>query len=176
MSNINPDTGVRYGVVALQSLDPDLADRLMYGPQASNLSYDQAYEEARDKAETSAAERAAELGFVHGSRDWDDYVEDQVDLALDEFSDTYQSSEDVYAGVLNGITYRISWLGGAPFLWALQSPEIVGVRSLCSPCIPNAGDLDSGLDPQGYPCYGLPADWYAAPVEQLSLNLEIAHG
>jgi len=41
-------------------------------------------------------------------------------------------------------------------LFVYLSPVIKTVN-LCSPCVPNAGDLDSPND-QGFDCYGLPDD------------------
>lgn len=32
------------------------------------------------------------------------------------------------------------------------------IADLCSPCVPNAGSLDS-VNPNGYECYDVPADW-----------------
>lgn len=66
--------------------------------------------------------------------------------------------EPEYEGEYGGVKYQIFYLGGAPHLMVLHSPHIVKAR-LCSPCIPNAGDLDS-LDDSGCDTYGVPADWY----------------
>jgi hypothetical protein len=57
-----------------------------------------------------------------------------------------------------GVTVSVTTLGGAPLVFIMESPVIVKARP-CSPCVPNAGDLDN-LDPDyGIECYGLPEDW-----------------
>jgi hypothetical protein len=63
--NYNPDTGTRFGVIALSSIDPDLAnDELWYGPGARNLSEEEALNELRGEARRrfDAAMEDAEAG------------------------------------------------------------------------------------------------------------------
>lgn len=57
------------------------------------------------------------------------------------------------------ITGRVSDLGGAHIVFITSSPQTRCV-SPCSPCIPNAGDLDSGdvAPSDGVECYALPVD------------------
>lgn len=38
-------------------------------------------------------------------------------------------------------SYQLSELGGAPLIWVLNSPYVTPCRE-CSPCVPNAGNLD----------------------------------
>lgn len=174
MFNQHPLTGVRYGVIALNNLDDDIAQTLMFGPGATNLSYAAAYEEARCGAGNQAEEEATTRRLQPGSNERKEFVEDRIELLLERFSDCYQDDEPHIEGTYQGIKYQISWLGGAPLLWVFESPSIVDVQSLCSPCVPNAGDLDSGIVPagEGYPCYGVPEDWM--PSHQLTLELH--HG
>ena len=49
--NVNTKTGVRFGVIAVNSLDPDVVHELFYGPDAKDLSYEEAYAEAKSEAE-----------------------------------------------------------------------------------------------------------------------------
>ena len=58
-----------------------------------------------------------------------------------------------------GIKVVFCWLGGAPLVIVVESPYIA-IAGLCSPCVPNAGNLDD-KDPDGEECYDVPADWYA---------------
>lgn len=75
--------------------------------------------------------------------------------------------ESEYEYSSDGVDILLSYLGGSPILFVRQSPLIVRVKSLCSPCVPNGGDLDSGIltdkEPGGYECYGLPKDWLRSP-------------
>lgn len=43
------------------------------------------------------------------------------------------------------VDYLLDWLGGAPIVFVLNSPWYTRC-SPCSPCLPNAGDLDSRYD------------------------------
>lgn len=170
--------GVRYGTIYLNSLDPNVADELFCGPQATNLSEQRAYEELKHEIERDAdgieeeiynevedreprfindpvyLEVQYEAAFQRlGYADRDDYIDTRLELE----SQDMQIEEPTISGTLEGVKYEISWLGGAPLLFVLESPVISKAR-LCSPCVPNAGDLDS-LDEDGYECYGIPEYW-----------------
>ena len=177
MTNTNPETGIRYGCLYLNSLDSDLANDLWMN--AENLSEAEAYAELKSEIERDAENIEEEVRISIAERDYamlsnDRYMEDEVEAAYnrlgyddrDDYIDTrleleserIQIEEPTLAGICEGVRYEISWLGGAPLLWVFESPVISKAR-LCSPCCPNAGDLDS-LDDDGYECYGIPEDWY----------------
>ena len=190
--NVNPTTGVRYGVIACNNLNQDLVQELFYGRQATNVSEDEAYAEAKAEAEAayetlieevsiSAAESGAdregdfdseaceEIWFETNGHEYD--KDTFVERYLDKFNDRCCGIEEpTITGTYEGVEYRISWLGGASILWVIKGP-IVRSRSLTSPCVPGAIDLDSGFiyatcsydnsvegrhQHQGY---GVPRDW-----------------
>ncbi len=69
----------------------------------------------------------------------------------DHESDCHEYEYDLgYAKVL------LSWLGGSPLITVLNSDFVTNCRK-CSPCVPNAGDLDSP-DENGNQYYCLSAD------------------
>lgn len=81
---------------------------------------------------------------------------------------TEEIDEPHIVGERDGVTYQITWLGGVALLWVLDGPTGLADR-LCSPCVPNAADLDSGfvfeeerdgID-DGWPCYVVPRNWLA---------------
>lgn len=179
MTNINPQTGVRYGTIYLNSLDPNVADELFYGSQATNLSEQRAYEELKHEIERDAdgieddvriaiaerdyamlsndnlMEREVEAAFQRlGYADRDDYIDTRLELE----SQDMQIEEPTISGTLDGVKYEISWLGGAPLLFVLESP-VISKAKLCSPCVPGAIDLDSPAN-TGYEGYGIPENWY----------------
>jgi hypothetical protein len=206
-ANINPTTGIRYGVISGRSLDDEVYNDLFYGPQARDLSYEAALDELKAEAKAryeDAEERAGELfesnyggppdtpemleAFAsfceehvektlrrhHGIPDdlpcdAADNVEDYIDYVESTECD-FNIDEPIIEGECDGVKYRISWLGGAPLLWVLEGPLGFANR-LCSPCVPNAAELDSGFEPtdltldeihrdhDGYLCYVVPADW-----------------
>lgn len=61
----------------------------------------------------------------------------------------------------NGNDFQLGYLGGAPIIWCIKTDKIVYCKSLCSPCIPNGGDLNSGLTTEsaGHACYGVPDEY-----------------
>lgn len=147
--NVHPDTDVPYGVIALNKLDQDVVDALQYGPQATNLTYEAA------KAEYIKQKRAEYDACLISSDDpeFDEFFEGT------EFHNQYEGAdEESHAGEYEGIQYQTFWLGGAPMLWVFKSPFVRGCRP-CSPCVPNAADLDT----EGtYIGYDVPPGWRAA--------------
>jgi hypothetical protein len=189
MNNVNPETGIRYGVIAINSLDPDLAQELMYGPGAVDMTYDDAYAEAKKEAGARFVQETEEAGIAASETDHnmtdsereifiERYLDEKLDgvidrdefieNALEQFSDTYSMQEPRIVGIYgkppqDQINYLVTWVGGSPLLMVLLGPQ-GACRSLCSPCIPNAGDLDSGyfVDGEtGFECYVVPRDWLA---------------
>ena len=120
MTNTNPTTGVRYGLVALRSLEDWVFEEFVY--QGENLSYNAALNE--------------------------------FDGDLDNFE--YEGDEDTYELEIYGMKLGLSTLGGAYNVWVFESPH-TAEHALCSPCVPNAGNIDS---PGDFVCYTLPAEWF----------------
>jgi len=179
MPNYNRDTGIAYGVIAGNSLDPDVLNDLMYGADAVDETYEAAAREVRAEAEAHlseiraiARENLREVGDdldeaydAEVERLLDCDPEDYVQVKLDELADNYQGEESNYSGELEGVKYEVSWLGGAIIVFITESPHTAAVRP-CSPCVPGAGDLDS-REPigSGMVCYDVPADWRAKEYE-----------
>ena len=136
--NVNPETGIRYGIISANSLDGELVQDLLYY-EGEDLSWKEAEEEIK------IAMR--EEGVTE--EDWDRTLDDRL-------SDVY-IDEPIVEGECEGVKYRTSWLGGALHFWIFESPRI-GLYSKCSPCCPNAGNLDSPND-DGVECYDVPEGW-----------------
>ena len=179
IANTNTQTGIRFGVIAIQSLDPDVVDELWYGTGATDLSYKAALEEFKAEIERDAdnIEDEVRIGIAEtdpslvGDERWeerrieDEYLrlgyddrEDYVENRLEAESWRIQIEEPTIHGHYQGVDYIIDWLGGAPLLWVTKSSHMT-YRSPCSPCVPNAIDLDSEFDPHGTLGYNVPADW-----------------
>jgi hypothetical protein len=132
LPNTNPQTGIRYGMISQNSLADWVMDEIFQN--GTNLSYESAWEDYKDEHE-----------LTEDSEDIDEHQE--------EFSDGYYEDDDTYSATIDGISVQTSSLG----LWVFQSPTIVKAR-LCSPCVPNCGDLNT-IDANGHECYGLPVEW-----------------
>jgi hypothetical protein len=148
MYNTNTETGVAYGVVSLNSIDPELAGDLMY-----RHGIDADYESALADHMSNA-----HVAWHDGGGDFDDFDEDGARQA---FADSYESYEPSVDGVYEGVKYAIRFLGGAPLLYIAFSLHVIDDAPGCSPCVPNAGDLDSYYRGArgSTQCYTVPADW-----------------
>ncbi len=135
LPNVNPETGIRYGVVALNSLQDWVYEEFI--AHGNNDSYDEALAHFREM------------------------TPDATDEDVDRWGEDYQSDEDSYSlGTKEGLKLGLSYLGGAPLVWVFQSPHTTATR-VCSPCVPNAGDLDNRVEAgKGVACYTLPDEWF----------------
>ena len=148
IANTNPDTGIRYGIVSLNSLHGDIFHDFV--SNGTDLDCEAAYDEA--KAEFIAkyhsdALKAAEIW--EATRAWEDSGEQN-------FYDSWECDEASYEWETEGMKLGMSTLGGAYNVWVFESPH-TAEHALCSPCCPNAGNIDT---PGNYLCYTLPADWF----------------
>lgn len=142
VSNTNPQTGIRYGIVSANSLWPEVVDEIqMTGTDVHWTDY---------MAEIRA-EVLADSSYL--PEDKEDEIESRIELAGDRWMD----DEPVHEFDMEGVKGRTTWLGGALMVWVFESP-FLGTFRLCSPCVPNCCDLDTP-DPEGCEGYDVPADW-----------------
>ena len=124
LSNVNPETGIRYGIVSLNSLADWVSDEFFQNG-------------VNDSFESALAE-------------WESEGNDP-----DEFD--YEGDEDSYSlETPEGLKLGLSTLGGAYNVWVFESPHVAN-HGLCSPCVPNCGNIDT---PGDFECYTLPAEWF----------------
>lgn len=175
-ANINPETGIAYGYIAANSLDSEVIDTLMYGSQAKDLTFEQ-YKKDLPKldilkgwdVEIVKNLRTGAYGWIDlGDKDFSlNFLteEDAIEEALARYGDDlpqsliddYQPDEPEIEGEYEGVHYRTSWLGGALNFFIFSSPHITDKARMASPCVPNAGILDT-LD-GSVTSYDVPADW-----------------
>lgn len=175
--NVNPETGIPYGVISANELDPELYFSLY--DNETDLSWLQAREEIVKQLENEAEAiedevriAIAEAGpftereYEHvwdqwveaaynrlGFDDRDGFIESKLENALEHL----QIEEPVIEFDRDGVQGRIGWLGVTPLIWIFQSP-VTGLYALCSPCVPGAGNLHQP-DPDGVLTYDVPAHW-----------------
>ena len=133
-TNMNPETGIHYGTIYLDNLEDWVFDEFFY--HGTNLT------------EQAAFDDAVAIGDV----DPDD------DESVQSFWDCTEFDECEYELETDGMKLGLSYLGGAAMVWIFESPHTTRA-SLCSPCVPNAGALDSQHE-NGVDCYTLPQDWF----------------
>jgi hypothetical protein len=182
MVNCSPN-GVRFGVISFNALKDWCNEDLFYGNQARDLSWEAAVEELKAEARAAygnyleqAHIAAAEVDHGMGEEDHGKFLaqwfdEQGVEFDEDDFISDYvernaeilQIDEPIIEGELDGVQYRISWLGGAPLVFLCGGLQGWG-RELCSPCVPGAVQGDAGFsevetDDFCYPCYIVPKEW-----------------
>lgn len=178
-SNRDLDTGIRYGIIALNSLNLSIDEELFNLPNPSE-----------DEALAEFAREVLKEKIGEGKLDFNDFgLEEECDLyalldALHEMSDeeavelldsAFQSERDHFwdgldadlvgaEGEIEGVKVRVTEVGGAYHLWVFESPH-TGYYAPCSPVCPGAGDLDSPIgedeEPEfnGVLTYDVPPSW-----------------
>lgn len=144
LPNRNPRTGIRYGYISANSLDPEIVHELqMRGTDVHWEEYKKELHQA----------------FVNGLSDYlsTRTIDVAYEAALEEHD--FQQDEPVHKGEYQGVQYRTSWLGGALHVWVFYSDQ-TGLYQECSPCVPGAGNLDQP-DENGVMTYSVPDDWRA---------------
>jgi hypothetical protein len=147
-ANINSTTGIAYGYIAASALDSDLVNDLM--DNGTDTYAEEAYKEWR----------ATTADMLLDTDESIESLEDamaEADNLSHEFWDSYESYEPAVEGEYKGVKYCSSWLGGALNFFIFESPVITTKAREASPCVPNAGILDT-LD-GNIQAYDVPADW-----------------
>lgn len=142
MTNTNPETGVRYGIINAHSIDPEILNTIQM--EGRDVLYE------ADKAELWADVKRVCEDFM-SDKDSDEVA----DLAVENMVTDYD--ELIHEHVIDGVQVRTTWLGGGLLIWVFESP-FLGTYAQCSPCVPGAGDLNTP-DENGVTCYDVPPDW-----------------
>ena len=157
-ANINSETGIHFGAISGNSLDCDVLWALQ--DKAFSLEYEAALCEHLKQllwdvqtlviGDHLTSDQLVELCEENN-------IDPDIDPDIDHFADLFYCEEP--SGTVNheGLIVTFSWLGGAPLIIVNKSPFITFANP-CSPCVPNAGDLDN-LAPDGVECYNVPENW-----------------
>ncbi len=169
--NTNVHSGIPYGVIAGNNV-PYLMDDIM--SNGTDLTFKALREELLESIGAHILERGPGDSLADAIDHWDvdrlvqnidedDSAEDILS-SLEEAGlwDMDSSEEHEYSYESEGCKLLLSYLGGAPVIYVIESPYVAPCRK-CSLCIPNAGDLDSP-DSDGDFAYCLspddmPEDW-----------------
>lgn len=155
-ANIHPETGIHYGAISGHSLDHDVLDAIQ--AKVFGLEYQAAYKEhLKQLLQEYAISFPDDLTIQQLI---DKCEANDIDPDLDYFAENFDCWEPSGTVKHEGLTVTFDWLGGAPLIIVNESP-FVTFANPCSPCVPNAGDLDN-LDPDGVECYTVPENWLAS--------------
>lgn len=154
--NQNVETGIHYGAIHQSSLSPDAFDEVWR--EARDLSHEAAVEEMReeiessvDQGETAKDALQATLRYVIRSSDLDEVIKEILeadtaaerwDIVEQQFNDRYECDDRSWLYESQGYVLR-DCLQYSVFV--INSPYFTYAPA-CSPCCPNAGDLDSAWE------------------------------
>jgi len=152
--NINPETGIRYGVIDLRNLNPDIALQL------HDMARDAYIDDCR--ATRRADLERAVLAILHAADPI--LIGDAVAIQLDAEEETgaFETAEPDATLNVEGVKLQYFHLGGAALIMVIDSEYATYAQELCSPCCPNAANLDAGTSDthvQGFECYTVPPHW-----------------
>lgn len=136
--NVNPETGIRYGVISCDSLDFEV--------------YSDIFDKAWDIYTAECCKMAAKENGIT------DFDSDEFSNFQDEFFENYEPEEIKAELEYKGCKLWLTTLGGAYILYVLYSRKKTYAK-LCSPCCPNACNLDARSQKWGFECYDVPNSW-----------------
>lgn len=129
---MNPETGIHYGVIFPDSINPEAYDDIIRD------SDDLIYEESREEFESgliSAIKEYCEDNYLHiDEKDID------IDSIMDNWNDSYDNDNHSYH--YTDAEYELHICDDNYGIYVIKSPYYTYCRQ-CSLCSPNAGDLDS---------------------------------
>lgn len=149
--NVNAKTGIRYGVISGAHVPELVDDILHFGINLREHELRELLQPHVDALLKSAA------SLLNTSKNDLERRLDLIETLLDidrELSNGASSFEDGYAYQTNHASYLLVEFGGAPLVYVIESTKTVKA-ALCSPCIPNAIDLEH-LRENGFEGYGIP--------------------
>ncbi len=157
MTNCNPETGIRYGVIHQNKLVEWAFDEI------ANNGIDQDFEDYTQgiKDGLRSALRDHFSDYKIGT-DKTSSLNDAVESAFDAISDglNYEQPGDCtrYTYEKDGLKFQVASDGD---IFVLKSP-VFTYAQFCSPCAPGACYLMSPLETpiEANKCYCLPADWF----------------
>lgn len=146
--NIDPTTGIRFGVVLAANVPELFYDIVLYG---ESLTLQEYLNDVR--ARLASAKRAGDikdlLAYVDESMTQQlkfplspEQTEALCDEIVADFEPREEEFEYVFETDLGRVRCLTFYLGGAPHVMIVESPYVAWCRP-CSPCVPGAGDLDS---------------------------------
>jgi hypothetical protein len=147
-ANIDLETGIAYGYISARALDADVVEALFQN--GTDPIAEEAYKVWR-------ATKADMLMDTDATIENIEQATEAADELSHEFWEGWDTDEPQTDGEYCGVTFASSYLGGALNFFILKSPVITEHARLASPCVPNAGILDT-LD-GSVQAYDVPADW-----------------
>lgn len=135
--NFDTVTQCHYGVISNHSVNQDALSDIY--DSGENLSYAYAVSEVKASLRSALSDYFSD--YKHGETSkLDDAVDAAFEAISDDFNDGYEGQDEQYLYSRDG--YEISNSPSLVCLFVQKSPYYTYTRA-CSPCAPNAGDLDN---------------------------------
>jgi len=146
-ANVNEETGIAYGVIDARNVPFLMEDIIDKGT-------DETYEAMLKMHINTLTTVFEEMGMQDAHETAEQVVGDATfDVDMDENEYSYEDED--------GNKFLLGHLGGAPLIWCVKTDRLI-YASACSPCVPNAGDLDSlvrNSDRRNIRCYSVPTGY-----------------
>lgn len=154
--NTDPETGVRFGAIYGKKV-PRLVDEIIL--TGINVNIYRIKKLVDEKISDIVNILSREFGEPMSQIEQKIKLYDAVHEYLNELESQFDISEQVYKAKIDGMHLTLTSLGGAALVIVERSPKIVRAK-FCSPCVPNAIDLEALCNPpEGYEGYGIIDDW-----------------
>ncbi len=156
--NYDPETFCHFGVISQHSIGGDQLSEIF--DNGRNLSYESAVDTVKQSLRSALSDYFSDYKHSYQGRPETSKLEDAVESAWDAIADDWNDGydgcgEETYLYEQDG--YKISNSVSLVCLFVEKSPYYTYTRG-CSPCAPNAGDLDN---PAGeLKTYCLNGDWF----------------
>lgn len=138
MPNYDETTGYHFGCISFNSVNPEALQGVY--DKGKNLTYEAFVQDVKTNLRSAVRDNFSDSKWCsRNTSDLDNAVEAMYDAIEDDLNDSYQAEDEQYLYEADG--YKIS---NSPLLCCLfveLSPYYTYARA-CSPCTPNAGDLD----------------------------------
>lgn len=150
-TNRNPETGIRYGIISLESLhDYAFEDLATHGEDTDFNAYVQEIRTtARDAIESALSDYPGRLRTI--------VADAAADAAEENCGEYYEQTSDYprYRYEYDGYILHTT---GDGQVFVIRSPFTTHAQ-FCSPCVSGAGNLDSPCD-SGPECYCFGPEWF----------------
>lgn len=146
LANVDPDNGIRYGVINASSLPAWFWDTVQ--SEGADLDYEDAVSAVKDEIKSALRSALSDYAATADCDDLAQTVLDSIEIDCESTGDCtrYRYNKD-------GLIFETTSDGS---IFVIKSPYYA-LCSYCSPCAPGAGWLESEGSVKAY-C--LPTDWF----------------
>jgi len=142
--NMNLETGIHFGCISQNTLDTDALMGLI--DNSADVLYDSASDEFKEDLKTAIEEKTILELLTNNYMD-ESLVDEEYDTIVEEWCQGYQN--DYHQWYYQDEEYEMDFSEDMNCIIILKSPYYTYCRG-CSPCVPNAGDLDEPVTPEDY--------------------------